>query len=137
LVLNPPSVRRNFQPIKKLALFLLLVFPLTQTALRGQKAAQDPGDYPVIVHVAFSRTVSVQSYPEQQLQVVIDGQQVELSSYAIPGILAPGDYRGRLVVNLHGPKNPTAYDLFEEYLLLLPDGKTRKFQVTGLGPKGN
>jgi len=123
--------------MKKLALFLLAAATFSPSFLAGQKSAPQPPDYPLIVHVTFSRSVQTSTGGmQQQLQAVVNGQQVELAG-GTNGILAPGDYSGRLEVNYHAYKHTNSYDLYETYILLLPDGKTREFEVTGLGPAVN
>ena len=120
--------------MKKLALALLLV---QTTFLCAAKPSSNPADYPLTVHVVFSRydTHSV----EQELDTIIDGQQVLLESEGTSGtgVLALGDYKAQLSKTIWIPKHPNGYDTFLVYRFLLPDGTIRDFNVVGLGPKAD
>ncbi len=74
----------------------------------------------------------------QQIDAVVDGQTVHLSAPSL-GVLALGDYPAKVSEKVHGPHNSNSYDLYKGYDLLMPDGKLRTFQVTGIGaasPRG-
>src|ERR1035438_10932552 len=91
--------------MKKMALIFLL---LQTTMLLAAADKPNPADFPVKVHVFFSRAVLVGSY--QQIEAVIDGQRVELTGFSL-GYLALGDYSARISLNVRGPKNPNDYDI--------------------------
>ena len=113
--------------MKKIAeLFLLL----QTTLLLAAGGAPNPADFPVKVHVVFSRFVSSAGY--QQVEAVIDGERVELVAYS-QGFLALGDYQARVSTKIHGPKNPNSYDVYKGYDFLMSDGKIRTYQVTAVG----
>jgi hypothetical protein len=103
------------------------------------KPSSNPADYPVTVHIVFSRYVIVPNVPYptgvEQLQVVIDGQQVELQGGNGTGVLALGDYKAQRMTRKVPPRYAPAYQDYTVYRFLLPDGNTRDFDVVGLGPK--
>ena len=113
--------------MKKLVLALLLI---PSVSLRA--APPDPANYPLTAHVvcSFVRGQSGSQPDTQRLGVLLDGKQLELMviNYATP--LAPGDYKARLLKDA----STNAYDIRQTYELLLPDGKVRSYQVSGLGP---
>jgi hypothetical protein len=113
--------------MKKMALMFLL---LQTTLLLAASAAPNPADFPVKVHVVFSRYVTSTAY--QQIEAVIDGQRVELTGLSL-GVLALGDYSARISTKVHGPKNPNTYDIYKGYDFLMADGKIRTYQVTAMG----
>ena len=102
--------------------------------------AQQTDDYRVSVHVSASRWAMepslMSSHPVQRLDVVINGKKYELAAPATlranfeagVTLLMPGDYKARLVRDLH----KTTYESSQEYEFLLPDKKTRKFTVVGI-----
>jgi hypothetical protein len=113
--------------MKKLALlFFLLQSPMLFAATSAPGAA----DFPVKVHVVFSRYVSSAGY--QQIEAIIDGERVELVAFS-QGFLALGDYQARVSTKIHGPKNPNTYDVYKGYDFLIADGKIRTYQVTAVG----
>lgn len=86
--------------------------------------------YNINIHVTRSRLVSEPRSigPDQVLDVTINGMKYELDSASGPNaLLALGDYKAKLVKDEH--KSP--YDTLQVYEILLPDGKTRKFEVVG------
>jgi hypothetical protein len=113
--------------MKKMALMFLL---LQTTLLLAAADKPNPADFPVKVHVVFSRAVLVGGY--QLIEAVIDGQRVELTGYSL-GYLALGDYPARISLKVHGPKNPNSYDIYKGYDFLMPDGKVRTYHVTAVG----
>jgi hypothetical protein len=117
--------------VKKLALALLLQTPVVFAA----KPTSNPTDYPITVHVVFSRydTRAI----TQQLDAIINGQQVVLQSETGAGVLALGDYKALLSQTRFIPKRLNGYDTFVVYRFLLPDGTIRDFDVVGLGPKAD
>jgi hypothetical protein len=137
--------------MKKLALVFLLLQPAFLLAAPDKP---NPADFTVKVHVVSSGS---QIYGDissciayQLLETVIDNQPVELQgggqqvTLRFPvalsghgenrGILALGDYPARISLKVHGPKNPNTYDIYKSYDLLMPDGSTRTYTVTRLGP---
>lgn len=113
--------------MKKMALMFLL---LQTTLLLAAAGTPNPADFPVKVHVVFTRYVATGGY--QQIEALIDGQRVELTGYSL-GVLALGDYKARISTKIHGPKNPNSYDIYKGYDFLMPDGKVRTYQVTAMG----
>jgi hypothetical protein len=123
--------------MKKLALALLLLLP---TTILAEKPSTNPADYPIIVHVVcshYNNSAPLQIF--QLLDVVIDGQQMELQSEGNSGVgvLALGDYHAQLYKNNFIPKKLNGYDIFVVYRFLFPDGNIRDFDVVGLGPKAD
>ncbi|MBS1799821.1 MAG: hypothetical protein JSS95_08355 [Acidobacteria bacterium] len=91
-------------------------------------AAPNPSDYNVNVHVVESKT---RYYPNpvrgyQQITVVIDGYKYELEALS-EGVLALGDYKAKLTET-----SKNGYDINRTYTFLLPDGKTRDFNLSGI-----
>src|SRR5260370_40430322 len=90
--------------------------------------------YPVNVHVRSSHwnmePSMNDSHPVVRLQVVIEGKNIELAAPATLNanfqagvtLLLPGDYKARLVQNVH----KTPYESSQAYEFLLPDKKTKK-----------
>ena len=125
--------------MKKLALALFLV--QTTFLCAATKPSSNPADYPLIVHVVFSRYTPgvLGALGYQQLDTIIDGQQVELQSEGNSGmgVLTLGDYKAQLSKTTWIPKHSNGYDIFLVYRFLLPDGTIRDFDVVGLGPKAD
>jgi hypothetical protein len=113
--------------MKKLALVFLL---LQASLLTAVSAGPNPANFPVLVHVVFTRAVWADGY--QQIEAVIDGQRVELTGFSL-GMLALGDYHAHVSDKVHGPKNPNDYDIYKGYDFLMSDGKVRTYQVTAMG----
>jgi hypothetical protein len=125
--------------MKKLALVvLLLLSTLTYAAKKP-----NPADYTINVHVTASHlqlshnVLPVTSGAFQKLDVVMNGKRLELSGGEIQVslnngavIIVPGDYKARLVIN---ENSNSTYKSSEVYELIVPDNKTEKFIVTGLG----
>ena len=106
--------------MKQLALLTLLLL----TACTKAAAAPNPDDYPITIHVTSSQIVD----QIQDLDVVIDGKQYELSAAQVRhGLLALGDYKARLIKDEH----KFAYESVQIYEILFPDNKTRTFAVIG------
>ena len=119
--------------MKKLALILIF---LQATILYAAKPLPvNPADFTITVHVTTSRfSISYKDWWGQQLDTLIDGQHIELIAIGQRGVLAPGDYKARLVTADRIPKHPNGYDIFRIYRLLLPDGTTRDYDLITLGP---
>jgi hypothetical protein len=111
--------------MKKLALVLLLV--PASVAFAAKKP--DPADYTITVHVIGSANRSA----IQHLEVVIDGQTMELSSTAgYGGLLALGDYKARYI-NM-APKTHATYDYWNRYEIYFPsDGAVRDYDEIAIG----
>ncbi len=121
-----------------LAAPLLAAVVLLAPPACAQAKAPNPADCPLTVHVLWSTTQSdpspiVGAIISQRLRVTIDSKQFELSSCTGGGILAPGDNPAQSIPVPRIPKNHAAYDLYNAYRPLLPDGKTRDFGVVGMG----
>jgi hypothetical protein len=121
--------------MKKLALALLLLQPF---AVFAATKSANPADYPVIVHIVYSRYDVYESPAFQRLDVVIDGQQMELRCEGGgTGVLALADYHAQLRKGkaTGAPSKLNGFDSHDCYRFLLPDGTIRDFDVVGLGPK--
>ena len=121
--------------MRSLALVLLLSTPAALHAAANKDT--NPADYPITVHVLSSASqvaeVNGAAYVSQVLEVVIDGQPMQLTGYS-NGVLALGDYKARIASSIHGPRKPNTYDVYKGYDFLMPDGKVRTYTVTRLGP---
>jgi hypothetical protein len=118
--------KKKEETVKKTALLVLLLFSLL--ALAG--AEPKPADYTINVHVAASRMV-LEGHAiafSQRLDVTVDGKKYELRSSNVNALLAPGDYKAKLVKDQH----LTPYDSYQVYEFLFSDNKTRKFTVIGV-----
>ena len=116
-------------------LAVVLATLVASNSIFGQKPAQNPADFPISVHVTFSRSItgsSVTNPTHQQLEAIINGQEVELSGGGL-GVLAVADYPARTAKQSYVPRKHFSYDLFNAYELLMPDGQVRKYEVIGLG----
>ena len=124
--------------MRKLILALFLLLPTT--FLYAAKPQPNPADYTITVHVVFSRSEPYGEgalyQPFQELVTVINGQQVELRT-TNAGVLALNNYKARVIPTRGVPKNANASDVYLTYEFLLPDGTTRTYDVTGLGPKAD
>ena len=107
--------------MKRAALVVLLL--LGTLAL----AARTPDEYPITIHVTSSYYQGGIFGHQLGLDVVIDGRKYSLAGTTNNGLLALGDYKAKLVRDDH----KTTYESFQEYELLFPDKKTRKFVVIG------
>jgi len=116
--------------MKTLAVALLLLQPI---AVLASADKPNPADFPIKIHVISSSSQALNNVSYVQvLETTIDGQPTELTGNG-GGVLAPGDYSARLNPDVQGPGDAMSYDVYRGYYLLLPDGKTRKYKVTGLG----
>lgn len=117
--------------MKTLALALLLLLP---SAAFAAPTKPNPADFTLKVHVISS--ASRQQWADglwQVLETVINKQPVELQENS-QGVLELGDYPARISTKVHGLRNPNTYDIYRGYDLLMPDGTTRTYAVTRLGP---
>ena len=121
--------------MKKLALALLLLQPVALFAASGKP---NPTDFPITVHVVYSRSIASGGNSCQQIEAVVDGKQIELTANDLlpksRGVLALGDYPARISPT-YSPQtfHPNTYDIYQGYDLLMPDGKIRTFQLTAIG----
>jgi len=90
-------------------------------------AAQTPNEYPITIHVTSSYYQGGVFGRQQELDVVVDGRKYSLAGATSATLLALGDYKAKLVRDTH----KTTYESYQEYELLLPDKKTRRFVVVG------
>jgi hypothetical protein len=92
----------------------------------GPAASPAADSYPVAVHVSASEN------PESGrtvLDVTLDGKKYELTSlFKQDGLLIPGDYKAKLFAS----DTKKSYEVNQLYELLLPDGKTAKYAVSGV-----
>jgi hypothetical protein len=104
--------------VKKITIAILLFSALVWAA-----GDPNPTEYTVNIHVSRS---SMDRRGSQLLDVIIDGKKYELrSELAIGRLLAPGDYKAKLVTNIK-----SAYESLQIYEFLLPD-RTRQYKVVG------
>jgi hypothetical protein len=119
--------------MKKLALAVLLFAPLA--AVAADKP--NPADFTLTVHVISSASASYGTgsnhYDEQVLETSIGGQPVQLRRLG-ESVLALGDYKARSSDKFRDKHHPSSYDLNEGYELLMPDGTSRTYAVSRLGP---
>jgi hypothetical protein len=112
--------------MKALALALLLI---PATAFAAKKP--DPAEYTITIHVVGSANRSF----VQHLEVVIDGQPMELSSVnggGYGGLLALGDYKAKYI-NM-APKTHATYDYWNRYEIYFPsDGAVRDYDEIAIG----
>lgn len=112
--------------MRRTAFVWLLLFA-TLTSATPPPGASPQGDYNIVVHVTSSYYVPYNGNVEQWLDVVIDGKKFKLSDSANGYVLAPGDYKARLIRDDH----KTPYESYRMYEFLFPDKKTRKFHLVG------
>jgi len=112
--------------MRKIALALLLM-PLTIAF--AEKPKPNPADYTITVHVVGSANRS----QVQHLEVVIDGQPMELvSTVGYGGLLALGDYKAKYISM--APKNHAIYDYWNRYEIYFPsDGAIRDYDEIAIG----
>jgi hypothetical protein len=94
---------------------------------RPNMAEPNPADYTITVHVSACHLSFVSLNALQNLDVVINGNKYELQAVSNDGVLALGDYKAKLVQDLH----KTAYESSQTYEFLFSDMKVRKFSVIG------
>jgi hypothetical protein len=115
--------------VKKIAAAVLPLL-LSAFAWGGSKpnpTEPNPADYTITVHVSACHLSFVSVTTFQDLDVVINGKTYELQATSSDGVLTPGDYKAKLVQDLH----KTAYESSQTYEFLFPDMKVRKFSVIG------
>jgi len=111
--------------MKKLTFAVLLL----ATPLFAAKPKPDPADYTITVHVIGSANRGA----VQHLEVVIDGQTMELTStIGYGGLLALGDYKAKYIST--APKTHAIYDYWNRYEIYFPsDGATRDYDEVSIG----
>jgi hypothetical protein len=107
--------------MKKLALVVVLLF----SALAWAGKAPVPAEYTINVHVISSRLIEG---GWSRLTVIIEGKNYELQGNPTLALLAPGDYKAKLVKDEH----KTSYDSYRVYEFLFPDLKTRQYHLVGV-----
>jgi len=90
-------------------------------------AGPAPEPYSINVHVTGTYIVAGHDYRQLELDAVINGKKFRLRDNDNGFLLAPGDYKARLIEDKH----QTAYESLQRYEFLFPDSKTRKFWVAG------
>jgi|SRR5580700_9949998 hypothetical protein len=114
--------------VKKItAAILLVLFACTWAGSKPNRTEPNPADYTTTVHVSACHLSFAPPSVFQDLDVVINGNKYELQAMSADGVLALGDYKAKLVQDLH--KN--AYESSQTYEFLFPDMKVRKFSVIG------
>ncbi len=119
--------------MKRLIFVALMLF----VPVVGVAEKPNPADYGVTIHVHASTTVNGCSLDPksegcgtlQKLTATIDGmpmRQYELERFA-SNLLRVGDYKARVVEDV----KPRAEEYTLVYEVLLSDGKTGRFAVTG------
>jgi hypothetical protein len=113
--------------MKKLALTLLLL--AVPVAFAAKKPGPNPADYTITVHVIGSANRGA----IQHLEVVINGQPMELSStLGYGGLLALGDYKAKYISM--APKVHAPYDYWNRYEIYFPaDGAIRDYDEVAIG----
>jgi len=113
---------------------MLLAVVFCFAAFAHAASTPNPADYTEALHVTSSYIVQ----NGQQLEVTTNGRNYTLYgatfiarqkgiSLTHTGVLPVGDYKAKLIKENYLP----AYILFLSYEILLPDGKTAKFDVIG------
>jgi hypothetical protein len=123
----PSTELRN--PVKKIAVAVLplLLSAYVWGASKPNPTEPNPADYTITVHVSACHLSFVSLTALQNLDVVINGKAYELQAVSNDGVLALGDYKAKLVQDVH----KTAYESSLTYEFLFPDTKVRKFSVIG------
>jgi len=111
--------------MKKLAIALLLM----SSAAAFAEKKPNPADYTITVHVIGSANRS----QIQHLEVIINGQTMELSSvFGYGGLLALGDYKAKFIDM--SPKTHATYDYWNRYEIYFPsDGAVRDYDEIAIG----
>jgi hypothetical protein len=115
--------------VKKITVAVLPLL-LSAYAWGGSKpnpTEPNPADYTIAVHVSACHLSFAPPSVFQDLDVVINGNKYELQAMSGDGVLALGDYKAKLVQDLH----KTAYESSQTYEFLFPDMKVRKFSAIG------
>src|SRR5260370_25336160 len=113
--------------MKKVAIAIVLLC----SALSGAGKDPVPAEYNIKVHVIYSRLGDANG-SRPRLSAIIDGKKCELQGSPTLSLLAPGDYKAKLVKDEH----KTAYDSYRVYEFLFPDLKTRQYYLVGVTELG-
>ncbi len=115
--------------MKKIAVAVLplLLSAYVWGASKPNPTEPNPADYAITVHVSACHLSFVSLTTLQNLDVVINGKAYELQAISNDGVLALGDYKAKLVQDVH----KTAYESSLTYEFLFTDTKVRKFSVIG------
>jgi len=109
--------------MRKVAIAIVLLC----SALAWAGKAPVPADYNINVHVISSRLGDANG-SRPRLNAIIDGKKCVLQGSPTLSLLAPGDYKAKLVKDEH----KTAYDSYRVYEFLFPDLKTRQYYLVGV-----
>jgi hypothetical protein len=91
---NSPKVIRR-KTMKRVLIAMLFMLPALACA--EKKAAANPADYSIAVHVQSSQLNDESSQVYQQLNVIIGGKHYELEAFSnILNVLPAGDYMARI-----------------------------------------
>jgi hypothetical protein len=110
------------------AILPLLLSAYVWTGSKPKRTEPNPVEYTLTIHVSACHLVIFSLGMLQVLDVLIDRKKYELQSNSNTGVLALGDYKAKLVQDLH----KTSYESSQTYEFLFPDMKVRKFSVSGL-----
>jgi hypothetical protein len=115
---------RNERAMKKIALAVLLLCSASVWA----GSEPNPADYTINVHVSSSH---VNSRGAIRLKVLLDGKKCELEGIDVENsLLVPGDYKAKtLPLKV---KDVHTYDVYENYEIIFPDKKTRRYALVGI-----
>jgi hypothetical protein len=95
---------KSAAPILMLLFSSMMISLLTLPFIPLARATPGPADYPITVHVSSSEW----NANWLQLNVTIDGKKYLLSG-PYNGVLAPGDYKAKLVTDTH----KTTYETYQ------------------------
>jgi hypothetical protein len=123
----PSTESRNLVKKITVAVLALLLSAYAWGRSKPNPTEPNPADYTITVHVGACHLSFVSLSTLQNLDVVINGKAFELQAVSNDGVLALGDYKAKLVQDLH----KTAYESSQTYEFLFPDMKVRKFSVIG------
>jgi hypothetical protein len=114
--------------VKKITVaILLLLSACTWAGSKPNRTEPNPAEYTITIHVSACQLTFVSVATYQNLDVIINGKRYELQAVSHDGVLAPGDYKAKLVQDVH----KTAYESSQAYEFLFPDMKVRRFSVIG------
>jgi hypothetical protein len=96
----PGTESRN--PVKKITVAILpLLFACTWAGSKPNPTEPNPADDTTTVHVSACHLSFVSLTTLQNLDVVINGKAYQLQAISNDGVLALGDYKGKLVQDVH------------------------------------
>jgi hypothetical protein len=109
--------------MKKFAIIVVLL--CAAVAWAGKDPV--PAEYNISVHVTSSH-LTEGGVTYVRLSASIDEKKCELQGGGALSLLAPGDYKARLVKDEH----KTSYESYRVYEFLFPDMKTRQYQLVAV-----